>query len=374
VQGATAVPSSPGVGVLPSVIRQIRSNSPIAIRTRNRLLAREASGSSGSSDTTSALADFFRNTTPPVNGKQPTAHRISRSVAPFRNTMDSTQFDPADDDIIEESEPTNRELGFAVSPAAPESYQSSFTSSTALLRSNSKKQKHDYGGTAFHGIRRKQSRVKDQYDLDMEDLDDIDGEDDDEGLDLVLPKPRHEEESLADFLRNASPPPNEPPQPFIQTAGSKSVQKKTSAVSLMSRFSRSSRKNSISATNMEKAPPIPKPVIQSRHVPLKIPTENSSTLGRLSTASDQFKRPSYSEARVDFDSNIHALPSRGALRNNTQARGGRSEKSDTDSLADFLKYTGPPPQARNATPKQEVPRSLLQKISFSRNKKVAGFV
>lgn len=372
---------------LPAVIRH-QSHTETAGRSKNRLLARDASGSTGS-DTTSALADFFRNTTPPViadGGEQPAVHRIPRAVAPFRNTMDSTQFESVDDDddIIEEADREHSPKPTASTVSAPqESYSSSFTSSTALLRSGSRKTR-EYGSSSTTTmatssmvtssapeVKRKQFRSKDPYAIDSDDDDELD---DMEGLNLVIPKKR-EEESLVDFLRNTPPPPPPTaPQPFVQSNG-KTIQKKGSAVSLMSRFSRSGRKNSI-ASNADKMPFIPPPPTAasqaSRHVPLMVPPVADARAGRNSSGSDQFARPTYGQARADFDGPFGAagFPSARPSRPNVQARGARAGRNDTDSLADFLKHTGPPPEARVAQPQKEESRSLLQKISFSRHKKV----
>jgi hypothetical protein len=369
-----ATPSSGVVG-LPAIIRQTWKEDAItSYYPKNRLLAREASGTTRS-DTTSALADFFRNTDPPVKGEMP-VHRISRSVAPFRNTMDSAQFDATvDPNIIEDTEPeTTSTKAHSIVSAPQESYSSSFTSSTALLRHSSKKTL-DYGGTSVTAssmpdVKRKQIRVKDPYAIAIDGLDDDDIEDM-QGLTLVLPKKR-EEESLVDFLRNTPPPPPTAPQSFVQT-NFKTVQKKSSSVSLMSRFSRSSRKNSI-ASNADKIPlGTPTGAFQPRHVPLRVPAIDGLGTRRTSSGSDQHPQPSHVPLHVDFD-NHHAVNNAATSRNppraNIQARQARTARNDTDSLADFLKHTGPPAEARDLPPQKEESRTLLQKISFSRNKKV----
>lgn len=371
---------------LPAVIRhQTLSETPG--RSKHRLLARDASGSTGS-DTTSALADFFRNTTPPAvddGGEQPAAHRISRAVAPFRNTMDSTQFESlGDDDAIDEAgREHSSKAPTSVASVPQDSYSSSFSSSTALLRSSSRKAKDCGSGSTTTvatssaltlAVKRTQFRSKDPYAIER--LDDDDGEDggDMEGLNLVIPKKR-DEESLVDFLRNTPPPPPPPtaPQPFVQSNG-KTIQKKGSAVSLMSRFGRSGRKNSV-ASNTDKTPFIPPPAASSqasRHVPLKVPNASDARTGRTSSGSDQYPRPSYGQARADFDNQFGVssiFPAARPPRPLVLARGARAGRNDTDSLADFLKHTGPPPEARVSQPQKEESRSLLQKISFSRHKK-----
>lgn len=379
----TAQPSiGAGIDVLPAVVRQnAPESSASATRLKSRLLAREANGSTGS-DTTSALADFFRNTNPPANGEIAGNRRISRSVAPFRNTMDSAQFDPVEDEIERVSEdhkssPSN----FGVAPTPHESYQSSFNSSTALLRSSSRG-KRDHGAaipglssgpSSFGGppeIKRKQVRNKDPYAIDLDLMIDDDDEDMD-SLDIVLPKKR-DEESLIDFLNSAPPPPHQPTLAFATPTNSKTVQKKQSAVSLMNRFGRSHRKNSVSTS--DKAPRQPSPAPASKYVPLRIDAE---TMRRTSDSDLNKQPPQPSNFRSNVDS--HYLPTRngGRINRPTQARGGRVhvDASGTDSLADFLKNTGPPEMhARPPPPKEEGSRSVFKKMGFSRSSKKVGVV
>jgi hypothetical protein len=301
-------------------------------------------------------------------------HRISRSVAPFRSTMDSDQFDAKmDQDIIEEVEHDSASIKAHSMVSAPQdSYSSSFTSSTALLRSNSKKTVDTSATSSMPDVKRKQTRAKDPYAIAIDGLDDDDF-DDVEGLNLILPKKR-EEESLADFLKNTPPPPPMAPQLFVQTE--KSVRKKSSSASLMSRFSRTGRKNSI-ASNADKMPLGTQigggGAPQSKHVPLKVPNMNdAASARRISTGSDRCPRPSPVAANVDFDNHVAFGTSLGPRTriNNTQARNAQAGRNDTNSLADFLKHTGPSPEGRLAPPQKEEGRSLLQKISFARNKKL----
>ncbi|KAA8892742.1 hypothetical protein FN846DRAFT_1009590 [Sphaerosporella brunnea] len=393
--GKEMTPSTKNAG-LPAVIRQTgREGHPQSKRPKNRLMAREASGTTGS-ETTSALADFFRNTNPPMQGEAP-VHRISRSVAPFRDTMDSAHFNSSTDpDIIEQTEHDSTSTTARSIVSAPqESYSSSFTSSTALLRTSSKKTV-DYGGTStalpsMPNVKRKQTRAQDPYAIAIDGLDDTDI-DDMEGLNLVLPRKR-EEESLVDFLRNTPPPPSTAPQPFIQT-NPKTVQKKGSAVSLMSRFGRSSRKNSI-ASNTDKMP-LGTPLRgspQPKYVPLLVSNpDEPSAMGHSSSGSDHYQQPAphvqtdlhsrsdqyprsshSATSRIEFDTHrafSNAPMPRNPSRPNVHPRQPQAVRNDTDSLANFLKHTGPPKEARTAHPDKEESRSLLPKISFSRNKKL----
>lgn len=369
-----------GITGIPAVLRQKRSDSH-GSRPRNRLVARDASGFT-TSDSTSALADFFRNTTPPIDAEgQATQRRISRSVAPFRNTMDSDQFELPEGperapDRVANNETSPSDLTFLSSAVLPpDSYQSSFSSSTALLRSNSKKQ-HDYGAvSSMPETKRKQSRVRDPYAIDIDELDD---DDDMEALSLMIPKAKREDESLIDFLRNVPPPP-QPPTPPEEINAIKTIQKKNSSVSLISRFGRSSRKNSI-ASNADKfpLPPVPQMPGGYKHTPLA--QEDDYPL-RYTPVSDQ-RRPAFN-SRMDMDSTNTMASARFGnrptqARGAAQARGARVDGGSTDGLADFLKFSEPPLTTRAYTPKEDSSAmSKFKNFTFSRKPKrneLSGFV
>lgn len=369
-------PMSPGsIPGIPAVLRNKRSDSH-GSRPRNRLVARDASGFT-TSDSTSALADFFRNTTPPIDvDGQVTQRRISRSVAPFRNTMDSDQFElPERPDPEANNETPPNELTFLSSPALPpDSYQSSFSSSTALLRGNLKQ--HDYGAvSSMPDTKRKQSRVRDPYAIDIDELDD---DEDMEALSLIIPKKKRDEESLIDFLRNVPPPP-QPLTPPEESEMMKTVQKKNSSVSLISRFGRSSRKNSI-ASNADKfpLPPVPQVPGGYKHTPLA--QEDDYPL-RFMQGGEQ-RRPTFN-SRMDMDP--PGTPSSTRFGNRpphargaVQARDARIDRDNTDSLADFLRFSEPPPVTRVPTQKEDNSAiAKLKNFTFSRKPKrneVSGFV
>lgn len=348
-------PLSPGgITGIPAVLRQKRSHSH---SSGSRLVARDASGFT-TSDSTSALADFFRNTTPPIDAEgQATQRRISRSVAPFRNTMDSDQFElpegPENEpEHLENNEIPPSDLAFLSSVVAlPESYQSSFSSSTALLPSNSKK--HDYGiVNSVSEPKRKQNRVRDPYAIDVDELDD---DEDMEALSLILPKKKREEESLMDFLRNVPPPPQH--QTLPETEAMKTVQKKNSSVSLISRFGRGNRKNSI-VSNADK---FPLPTVPQMHGGYK--TQEGDYPSRYMQGGEQ-KRPPFT-SRVDMDS-----PSSARFGSRpTPARGVQIDR-DNDSLADFLKFNDASLVVRAPASKEEnSAMSKFKNFSFSRKSK-----
>ncbi|KAJ5638039.1 hypothetical protein N7490_007918 [Penicillium lividum] len=165
----TPVDSPRSVRTQPS-ISSTRSNP-----NRPKLQARAAE-TRGSE--TSELIDFIRQ-----GPSQSGAHRIPRTVAPFRNTIDS-------DDI-----------------------QFNSTSRTGLLDSNNRPNGQAKSINMAEPAQpvRKQRRVPDPYAIDDDD------DDDDLFDEFIQAKPSaREEESLIDLLRSEPPPNfnNAPPQPF----------------------------------------------------------------------------------------------------------------------------------------------------------------
>lgn len=361
-------PVSPGgITGIPAVLRQKRSHSHSSC-SGSRLVARDASGFT-TSDSTSALADFFRNTTPPIDAEgQAIQRRISRSVAPFRNTMDSDQFElpegpEHESEHVESNELPPSDLAFLSSVIAPpESYQSSFSSSTALLPSNSKKQ-YDHGViNSVSEPKRKQNRVRDPYAIDFDELDD---DEDMETLSLILPKKRREEESLMEFLRNVPPPPQPTPPP--ENEAMRTVQKKNSSVSLISRFGRTNRKNSI-ASNADK---FPLPAVPQMHGGYK--TQEGDYPSRYMQGGEQ--------KRLPFNSHLDSANSTSSARfgnRPTLAKGAQIDRDNTDGLADFLKFNEPPLLVRAPASKEDnSAMSKFKNFSFSRKSKrteLPGFV
>ncbi|KAJ9657878.1 hypothetical protein H2201_007987 [Coniosporium apollinis] len=152
-------------------------------KPRPRMQARDASGAgSGTTD----LIDFFKQGPPVAHSEG--EHRIPRSVAPFRSTMDSEDFE---------------EAGNA---SAAASAKASENSRTGLLPPLNVRQNLTVPGQ-HKPIQRR--RVRDPYAI----------ESDDEEEDLAPPPPRREEMDLADFLTSVEPPLNAPPRPVeVRTA------------------------------------------------------------------------------------------------------------------------------------------------------------
>ncbi|KAK5112527.1 hypothetical protein LTR85_011219 [Meristemomyces frigidus] len=219
------------------------------------------------------LIDFIR-TGPGEDGQR----RISRSVAPFRSTMDSDQLRDMGDRINGDGPPLDLRLNTNVNaaPSLPSAKsQSSMrpgsssargapaatnTRAGALLASNVKptsvhpahsgkpqqfstttsttsppgsshqnQQRNTLSPTeAGAPPVRKRHRNKDPYAIDMDD------EDDD--LLTALPKNRRPEESLMDFLNNTEPPTDNAPRPLVNGGGAqaRSVMNKARATSVNS--------------------------------------------------------------------------------------------------------------------------------------------
>ena len=195
---------------------------------RSRLQARDASIARG--DGISDLIDFVRSG--PQLEKE--VHRISRTVAPFRSTMDSDQMSGAvSARAVDGSMPNPRYS------QASASLHSSINSQSALLSSSSKMNKPlpAPGSNNFEDEdampKRKQRRVRDMYEIDFSDE-----EADYEAMTNSRPKPI-KEESLAEFLANVPPPPDSSPAPLYMVATkAERLKKKSSSSSIMARFGR----------------------------------------------------------------------------------------------------------------------------------------
>jgi hypothetical protein len=185
------------------------ANSPPKPRSVSRLQPREPD-TRGS--TSSDLIDFIRQGPPRSTNDQ---HRIPRSVAPFRNTMDSDDFN----DYSASSsarQPTNGATP-TPPPAAPNGHTNTNTIPSAsttrttqpTFSSQQTRIQHSTLQPPGGGPVRKQRRIKDPYA--------IDSDDDDEDTLTALPngRPVRAEESLQDFLRNSEPPAQNAPQPLI---------------------------------------------------------------------------------------------------------------------------------------------------------------
>jgi hypothetical protein len=221
------------------------------------------------SATTSALADFIREGPPRAAGD----HRIPRTVAPFRTTRDSDDLNglaSTDKDQPGRNSEASTQKSSAASTqnssTVSQSVQSSTSSHTALLE-RSKKTKP---GPSTNGMRtatltistvsqstakdampkRRQRRVRDPYAIE---------DSDDDRVEVATLKPKRDEESLIDFLRNTAPQPSMTAQPIVSASSSavprQTLQKKNSSSAIRDRIRNTNipginRKNSVTTTEL----------------------------------------------------------------------------------------------------------------------------
>ncbi|EUC50004.1 hypothetical protein COCMIDRAFT_1201 [Bipolaris oryzae ATCC 44560] len=179
------------------------------------------------------LIDFIRQGPPDANNGQP---RIPRSVAPFRSTVDSDQFDS----MLEGHGNVESAYGSATSTLESKNSAQTINSRTGLIASpgvvqpaysNTPKQLSGSMSASNDEpqVTRTRRRIKDPYAIDLSDEDEDDDEDEDQ-LTALPPSgtqtprqapaqpPRQaapRQESLMDFLNAMEPPSVSKPQPFM---------------------------------------------------------------------------------------------------------------------------------------------------------------
>ncbi|KAG0646166.1 hypothetical protein D0Z07_8338 [Hyphodiscus hymeniophilus] len=298
---------------------------------RNRLQARDAVVSHG--DSISDLIDFVRSG--PQLEKE--AHRIPRTVAPFRTTMDSDQMSGAvGGKAIDASLPDPRYS------QATESMHSSINSQSALLSSSAKTNRplpvQSRGKFDEEDMmpKRKQRKVPDMYQIDFSDE-----EEEYQAATHSRPKPV-KEESLAEFLASVPPPPDSSPAP-LYTAAPKpgKIKKKSSSTSIMSRFGR--------RDSGPHPPPKPKSSghdTRSTGHPPQLPTHTP-----LAVQFSSSKPATYEPARgpgSDYVSQLDTARNK-VVRKNYQPREAVYTTSRTNDLASFLRSEPPPSSSQPQT-------------------------
>ncbi|KAJ5169721.1 uncharacterized protein N7500_002504 [Penicillium coprophilum] len=285
--------------------RPVRPPSNVSTTSRGNRPKLQARSAETKGFQTSDLIDFIREGPPMPGG----AHRIPRTVAPFRNTIDS-------DDLLMETT-TSSSFVSTGNGSTPNKSLTSLGSRTGLLDSNRSKPTVQGSAMDFDEPKpvRKQRRAPDPYA--------IDDDDDDALLEELLereanPKPRREEESLMDFLRDAPPPPEEPSQPFAM-----STPASNGASGMKARLLRTSQTS-----------------LRTQTTPMKVQSNYSAKVGQE--------------------------------RNNGTMPSISNRKTDTGDLADFLRNTGPPPGPMRAssTPMGSKPKDGGISRFFTRRKKV----
>ncbi|RAL01146.1 uncharacterized protein BO80DRAFT_355522 [Aspergillus ibericus CBS 121593] len=273
-------------------------------RSGPRMEARSAVVPRG--DQTSDLIDFIREG-PPTAG----AHRIPRTVAPFRDTMDSDELQAIEPGRTGTAAPS-------VASSTAEKSMTSIGSRTGLLESTSRtsaptvlaketSMMSSGAVSASDDFRppRTRRRVPDPYaiDLDDDDLDDL----------LEEPKPKRDEESLIDFLRNVPPPEAAPaPQPLAtNTNARRSSSAGFGGASVKARLLRN--------TSSEKTP---------------LPKASKSSLRQ--------QPDSYVGGTSNYTVKVSMERNAGGMNGAYGLKTASSRQTETSALADFLKNTGPP--------------------------------
>jgi hypothetical protein len=310
--------SSTSLGRKPST----KQATPTA-RTRVNMEPRSPAGLSGGHDD---LIDFIRQGPPNGPEGQP---RIPRSVAPFRTTVDSDQFDTmlGDHANVESAygsksstldsqnsiQTANSRTGLIPSPNV---VQPAYSSTPQQLSGS-------MASSSEPVITRTRRRVKDPYAIDMSDDDEDEDDDEEEDLLTALPtshphptssRPQApKQESFMDFLNDMEPPSNSKPQPFMlseQTIAAAKARANSPHSSLSSGATAATSTRNGSATRNGHAPR------NGAAPPLGFPAPDPANAPRAHKPQLQARKSSAGE-----------MP---------------GSRSATSELADFLRNSGPP--------------------------------
>jgi hypothetical protein len=330
----------------------------------SRLEARPAALPQGNKS--ADLIDFIREGPPhdPRDGN----HRIPRTIAPFRTTMDSDEISALG--VVRAGATVDRDALARISVASTQessvpamSVHSSMNSRTGLLDSTNQTatRMNNQPVTPWSPSQnedapphRKQRRVRDPYA--------IDSDSEEEALFAASQKPKREEESLIDFLRNVAPPSESQTTPqLLSTAAAANVQKKNSAPNIKDRIMRKSSVTTATSKGRGREPMSQTARRSSNGAHQSLPSPQRSArsisphLSQTGSRLDTYKptQPTYA-AHIDrVRSNKSATQG--------QARSGRNEASSSAELADFLMNSGPP-----ATTQTYVPSVAKEETGFSR--------
>jgi hypothetical protein len=340
-------------GPVPAMKNSMDSRRVSAMSNRPRLQAREAAVDS--KEDNSDLIDFIRRGPP---NSAVTTPRIPRTVAPFRTTMDSDQMSGAvGGRAVDANLPNIR-----YSQASTNVTDSSFNSQSALLRSKPSYQNSNNFDDEDMMPKRKSRRVRDPYAIDLSDEDE-----EDYGR---PPKPVAKEESLADFLKNYSPP-QDTSDSVAYAAPQKGPKKKASAPSLMGRFTR----NTSSSTQ----PSQPSAAYGARSNGADSRSLSSRNGGGRGYIPIQVNMPPGYDKYGPIDTGMSRPPmptsvSTGRVQmKKFEPREAVSSSTRTSDLAEFLRNSEPPPQMSGAgqqSPSMDDEGNGFSKV-FGRRKKSA---
>lgn len=319
---------------------------------RKKLQARDAVVPRG--DSISDLIDFVRSG--PQLDKEG-QHRISRTVAPFRSTMDSDQMTGAVGGKAIDA--TLHEPRYSQTTST--SVQSSVTSQSGLLKNAAMNkplptQRNDFDEPDMMP-KRKTRRVRDPYAIDFSD------EEED-----YNPTPKAKpikEESLADFLRNVPPPPEPVTTSVFDTVPKppgKDVRKKSSTTSLMHRFGRrgsespaNPKPKTSSGPVLQKprtangpAPAVQKPKTSSGPESRSVNSRNGvNTHAPINARFTTMTAPPQESSRSDnYAPQVESARSRVPRKAYQPREAVAAPVSRTNDLADFLMSNEPPPRAQ----------------------------
>jgi hypothetical protein len=326
--------STSSLGRKLSTRRSSSVNGPSA-KSRANMEPRSPAGlSTGNGD----LIDFIRQGPPDAHSGQP---RIPRSVAPFRTTVDSDQFDS----MLEGHGNVESAYGSAASTLESKDSAQTINSRTGLIASpgvvqpaysNTPKQLSGSMSASNNEpqVTRTRRRIKDPYAIDLSDEDEDEDEDEEDEDQLTAlppssasPPPRQtpvqpprqaapRQESLMDFLNGMEPPTTSKPQPFM-------LSEETIAAAR-------------ARVNASKSAP-----------------GNGNGNGNMAMASD---------ATRSYKPRLQArAPASGDAR-------GTTARTATSDLADFLMNSGPPEPPVTRAPVKEEKKSR----KFWRSKKTYG--
>ncbi|KAF2435802.1 hypothetical protein EJ08DRAFT_289845 [Tothia fuscella] len=300
--------------------------------SRSKLVPREPDVKGGGSDD---LIDFIREGPPSArsNGQ----HRIPRTVAPFRSTMDSDDLGALGSfgDFTALSSPHT-----SINSNGKQSSAPTVNSSTGLLSAQKQTPSNRPSQSSLSAppsqIVRKTRRVKDPYA--------IDSDDEDDDLLTALPngrKPTANEESLADFLKNSEPPKANAPAPI------------KSATNGVNGVARQNLPNGLKNN-------VPNTTVRQNGAR---PRSRSNTLTSQTSAAPPVRAPGTPTISAGPKIPMKRIEARaaGATRNGF---GGNGFHYSMNDMADFLRSSGP--VESRVAPSPEVP---LSKKPSKRGKK-----
>ncbi|ATY64841.1 hypothetical protein A9K55_005291 [Cordyceps militaris] len=327
------------------------------ISNKSRFQPRDAA--TPNKNDTRDLIDFIRQG-PPIAASN---HRIPRHVAPFRTTMDSDQLAGVPGGKAVDANLPDLRYSQGSTNVTDNSLQSSMNSNSGLLkgRGGSSKVASMFGEEDMAMPQRKTRRVRDPYAIDLSDEEEEEEEDVMPMMKAPPAKPKREE-SLAEFLRNYDPPAE--PAATVRNV----PKKKSSAPSLMGRFTRGNAAKDTASVRSVDARSISSRASNRGHIPIQITMPPGyDKYGAMETQSTG--RPRISS--VSRGASAGRVPMK---KFEPREPAGSTHRSETSDLAAFLRSSGPPdtPAVKQPPLRAEEPSSGGLGRMFGRRKKTAA--